>query len=834
MSDKPTPEQLFQKWLTELKEETKNYNKLVGKGVEKRTLDKKVRKQQYQKWREAHIDAWDLIPKEISNAGVTKESNPDLFNVLDKVANKKKITRAEVVKVFGGEKKVRETSAVKTALKGLGFLDTDEGVMLAPKGLENIEVGPTEEYLSKIGKKDYNLFGPKEKAQIEDGYRRFKNNIQPAPASVAPTPAPAPAPEPEKTDDDMIAEKLDKIKKGDDGKWFDENGDTVSVAQVEGLVNGLSADSPLRTVWAEKLSDTPAPAPKLRGKDKRKGGPITRSQSGTATATATSTTDAPPDATATAAPAAPADAEDEAPAEPEQPPTVDVVPPPTVPAGPAEFTQDLPPVINIPDEGPTTLPAELRQEYIQEGDRSAPADLQTGMGGIGETIAQLNDKEQRDVMKMKLPEIKKRIEALHIAYDSLIPEFRANPHTKAKNDALRTKDIKVARTHLIKMLQRVQAYYDANTALKVGVIVPANVLMRQMFENQAMMQNPMMLQQQQQPMLQQEQQQTIEDEGGDAGEDQRRRLMDFQTFLQNPTVLTLSDRIMGQLAQMGQKQLDSALKNAQTGVKESIMKKVAGYSGGSSTDPPIGRSMSFSEFQKSPRKGKGRAANNQELIQYIYTKHGDNLPQEEIEGFVNFTNEAELRNNLGLAYKLYSQGVKNKDIEYLMDAKTVINRQTGATFKIDTANVQNVDKQINLVFNTPRQYRAAGTGGGGSGGIPMGAGAGMGMGGGPMGGMPMGASTVNQNVKPHAGDTLHVKGDKFGHAMSVSTYYRNSGMEAFQRRGVARHSITPQPERRTRFNIVKDPRPLPNVPAPAIGVLNNRARGKPTGFKIKT
>ena len=772
MSD-DTPEQLFQKWLTNVKTETQNYNKLVGKGGATRTSAKKVRKQQYLKWREAHIDAWGTIPKEMMRAGVTKESNPDLFNVLDKVANKKKITRAEVVAVFGGEKKAKSISAVKTALSALGFREMeegeiDEGVMLAPKGLENIDVGSTDGYTNKIGKPDYNMFGPKETAQIEDAYKRFKNNIQPAPATVAPTPAPAPAPEPEKTDDDMIAEKLDKIKKGDDGKWFDENGDTVSVAQVEGLVNGLSADSPLRTVWAEKLSDTPAPAPKLRGKDKRKGGPITRSQSGgMPTATATGTTDAPPDATATSAPVPPpAD-------EPEQPPTVDVVPPPTVPAGPAEFTQDLPPVVNAPTEGPTTLPAGLRQEFIQEGDRSAPADLQTGMGGIGETIAQLNDKEQRDVMKMKLPEIKKRIEALHIAYDSLIPEFKANPHTKAKNDALRTKDIKVARKHLIKMLQRVQAYYDANTALKVGVIVPANILMRQLFENKAMMNTivdpnaPTVPQgagmsfgstaergeyifNMEAKLFTETYNLTSEEakdiakkqamgwtfdrdtmklsppqgtsgdpieltfrtsESGDDGEDQRRRLMDFQTFLQNPTVQTLSDRIMGQLAQMGQKQLDSALKNAQKGVKESIMKRLEGYTGGSSTDPPTD----------------------------------------------------------------------------------------------------------------------AGTGGGGSGGT-----AGMGMGGGPMGGMPMGASTVNQNVKPHAGDTLHVKGDKFGHAMSVSTYYRNSGMEAFQRRGVARHSITPQPEKRTRFNIVKDPRPLPNVPAPAIGVLNNRSRGKPTGFKIRT
>jgi len=833
MSD--TPKQLFQKWLTSVKLETQYYNKLVGEGGASRTTVKKQRETQYTKWKFAHMDAWGAIPTQISDAGITKESNPDLFNVLDKVANRKKVTRAEVVAVFGGEKKAKKTSAIMTALSALGLGEmeegeVDEGMLLAPKGLERIDVGFPDN-LDKIGTKDYNNLGPKEKAQIEDGYKTFKDNLKPAPATVAPTPAPAPAPtlEPEKTDDDMIAEKLDKIKKGDDGKWFDENGDTISVAQVEGLVNGLSAKSSLREVWADKLADSPAAGgeqKKLRGKGKKKAtapsdgkkGPLTRSQSG-ATATATGTTDATPDAIATAAPAAPAapadeeEKEDEAPAEPEQPPTVDVVPPPTVPAGPAEFTQDLPPVVNIPDEGPTTLPPGLRQEFIQEGDRSAPADLQTGMGGIGETIAQLNDKEQRDVMKMKLPEIKKRIEALHIAYDSLIPEFKANPHTKAKNDALRTKDLKVARKHLIKMLQRVQAYYDANTALKVGVIVPANILMRQMFENQSMMQNPMMIQQQQQPMLQQEQQQTIEDEGGDSGEDQRRRLMDFQTFLQNPTVQTLSDNIMGRLAQMGQKQLDSALKNAQKGVKDSIMKRLEGYTGGGSTDPPI-------------------TDPNDPRVEEAIRKEERSQVAESMANLYNIKQEQALK-----IVDLYSRGFRFVDMSTLEspDGKVRLNidntdtktfNSVKTSYNIDnTVNVQNVAQQLNVYYG-----RAAGGGGGGSGGIPMGAAAGMGMG----GGMGMGASTVNQNVKPHAGDTLHVKGDKFGHAMSVSTYYRNSGMEAFQRRGVARHSITPQPERRTRFNIVKDPRPLPNVPAPAIGVLNNRSRGKPTGFKIRT
>jgi len=135
----------------------------------------------------------------------------------------------------------------------------------------------------------------------------------------------------------------------------------------------------------------------------------------------------------------------------------------------------------------------------------------------------------------------------------------------------------------------------------------------------------------------------------------------------------------------------------------------------------------------------------------------------------------------------------------------------------------------NQFITNDRRQQTANVGMGGTGaGLPMGASSGAGMAG------MTGMSAGGQMSKPHSGDVLHKAGDKFGHAMSVSTYYRNSGMEAFQRKGVARHSIVPQPMKAGGFNLVKDPRPLANVPALALRALDNRPRGKPKGFKIKT
>jgi len=78
--------------------------------------------------------------------------------------------------------------------------------------------------------------------------------------------------------------------------------------------------------------------------------------------------------------------------------------------------------------------------------------------------------------------------------------------------------------------------------------------------------------------------------------------------------------------------------------------------------------------------------------------------------------------------------------------------------------------------------------------------------------MPAASATTNPNVSPnpsastapnvgsvktHPGDVLKKKGDAFGHGFHVSVNYRNSGMEAYQRRAVGRHPISSkEPEKR--------------------------------------
>ena len=79
--------------------------------------------------------------------------------------------------------------------------------------------------------------------------------------------------------------------------------------------------------------------------------------------------------------------------------------------------------------------------------------------------------------------------------------------------------------------------------------------------------------------------------------------------------------------------------------------------------------------------------------------------------------------------------------------------------------------------------------------------------------MPAASATTNPNVSPtpsastapnvgsvktHPGDVLKKKGtDAFGHGFHVSVNYRNSGMEAYERRAVGRHTIShKQPEKR--------------------------------------
>jgi len=604
-----------------------------------------------------------------------------------------------------------------------------------------------------------------------DEYAKFIGMPETSQTLTTPAPAPAPIPTPaaspdENDADDMTRAKLDNIKKGDDGKFYDEDGESVSVAQIQGFLDSLPANDSKREEWAEKLSDSPTtPRKKLRGKtDPSSATPAQRrSQTGTAEAEAPTMEDAP---TATATPAqapTPAPTQPEGPSEEQKP---DYRTRPTEPAQPFTGTQPSGNTLANPDEpGPVFLEGSstgMAQTYFQEADRGAP-----NMGpNIGETVAQLNQKEQRDVMKMKLPEIKRRIEALHIAYDNLIPEFRENAHTKSKNDALQTKDIKIARRHLIKMLQRIQAYYDANTALKVGVIIPANVLMRQLFEQQSMMQNPMMLQQQQQPML--ENDATPPEQGDDI----RRRLT--RTSKQ-------------QADKRGAEEAEAAQQEA--GAEGTIAQDQQG-------SQRIGELM---------ENYMNTGASNEEARAFVDFMRSTGIQDEQVARF--YYDNASRYN-----YRVNSDGNLEK-----AGRPTIIINNTYNQAQVNNQFIQSDQRQQNV---------NVGYGGTGSGLPPQGAQGGAGMAG--MTGMG------GQMTKPHAGDVLHKSGDKFGHAMSVSTYYRNSGMEAFQRKGVARHSIVPQPMRGRRFNLVKDPRPLPNVPAPALRALDNRPRGKPKGFKIKT
>ncbi len=67
------------------------------------------------------------------------------------------------------------------------------------------------------------------------------------------------------------------------------------------------------------------------------------------------------------------------------------------------------------------------------------------------------------------------------------------------------------------------------------------------------------------------------------------------------------------------------------------------------------------------------------------------------------------------------------------------------------------------------------------------------------------------SVKEHAGDKLKKTGDRFGHGFHVSVNYRNSGMEAYQRRAVGRHVLKSDAD--DRRGMLADPQPQLNQPA---------------------
>jgi hypothetical protein len=72
------------------------------------------------------------------------------------------------------------------------------------------------------------------------------------------------------------------------------------------------------------------------------------------------------------------------------------------------------------------------------------------------------------------------------------------------------------------------------------------------------------------------------------------------------------------------------------------------------------------------------------------------------------------------------------------------------------------------------------------------------------------------------------------HQKRMGTYYTNSGMTSFHRRGIPEHSIQEPPMDKKPFGVLADPRPLPNMTYQALRVLDTRSRGAPSGFKLRT
>lgn len=85
--------------------------------------------------------------------------------------------------------------------------------------------------------------------------------------------------------------------------------------------------------------------------------------------------------------------------------------------------------------------------------------------------------DEKEVAGLGIEEAKRRIRALHQVFDSMIKAFREKPHTKDRDDALKSSDPKKVKAHLLSMLKKVRDYYAGSTkGLKVGVIVPADQL----------------------------------------------------------------------------------------------------------------------------------------------------------------------------------------------------------------------------------------------------------------------------------------------------------------------------------------------------------------------
>ena len=115
------------------------------------------------------------------------------------------------------------------------------------------------------------------------------------------------------------------------------------------------------------------------------------------------------------------------------------------------------------------------ERVVRDLDRSQPA---PGMAGASQALAALgskpNEAEMQRVEKMTIGEAKARIEALHKAYDGLIPALTDPMHKKNKERAMKSKRPEDAKAHLRQMLQIIREYFAGPMGgLTVGVVIPA-------------------------------------------------------------------------------------------------------------------------------------------------------------------------------------------------------------------------------------------------------------------------------------------------------------------------------------------------------------------------
>lgn len=144
-----------------------------------------------------------------------------------------------------------------------------------------------------------------------------------------------------------------------------------------------------------------------------------------------------------------------------------------------EIDKQFDPIEVKEGDRPGTIP-----EYdILDASRSAPPGARVPLrpSQITRNMSRDIEKEDKQRGEASIERLKEEIKALHLVYDNNIKEFRENPHKGQKEDALKSKDIKVVRAHHKKMEQRIREYYRSGDAdsLNVGVIVPIDTYLQQ-------------------------------------------------------------------------------------------------------------------------------------------------------------------------------------------------------------------------------------------------------------------------------------------------------------------------------------------------------------------